>query len=158
MSINCACSIKILLITTAGNYIAHTQPIFKYLNILKIDGRYKLQMLTFLFNLIRDTLLSKLDIACPEQSPCRDPHTVFRKSDNLPYSVFIDQLLFIEFIDQVYKTLTNLRILVQFTSYDKTQHVVSKYNHLTMYGNRVLVFTLLFTVLGTAVSAQKMTS
>ena len=56
-------------------------------------------MLTFLFNLIRDTLLSKLDIACPEQSPCRDPHTVFRKSDNLPYSVFIDQLLFIEFID-----------------------------------------------------------
>ena len=64
----CLLQKKILRMVTASNYIAHTEPIFKNLNILKIEDLYKLKMLKFHFNLIRGTLPSKFDVFCPKQS------------------------------------------------------------------------------------------
>ena len=56
MSIACACSKKILRIVTSDNSIDHTEPIFKNLNLLKIEDLYKLKMWKFYFNVIKCTL------------------------------------------------------------------------------------------------------
>ena len=69
-NVNGLCSLqkKILRIATASDYIAHTEPIFKNLDMLNIEDLYKPKMLKFHFNLIRGTLPSKFDIFCPKQS------------------------------------------------------------------------------------------
>ena len=54
-------------IVTTRNYIAQSEPIFKNLNLFKID-LYKLNIFKFHFNLIRGTPPSKFDIFCPKQS------------------------------------------------------------------------------------------
>ena len=71
---------------SATNYI--TEPIFKTLNLIKMEDLYKLKMLKFHFNLIRSTFPSKFDIFCPKQSlgsncyKIRNPKYVLSKTKN----------------------------------------------------------------------------
>ena len=37
-------------------YLSHNEPLFKKLNVLKIDGMFKLRLLTFCFDLINNNL------------------------------------------------------------------------------------------------------
>ena len=39
-----------------SGYLSHSEPLFKKLNVLKIDGMFKLQLLTFRFDLINNNL------------------------------------------------------------------------------------------------------
>ena len=39
-----------------SGYLSHSEPLFKKLNVLKIDGMFKLQLLTFCFDLINNNL------------------------------------------------------------------------------------------------------
>ena len=39
-----------------SSYLSHSEPLFKKLNVLKIDGMFKLQLLTFYFDLINNNL------------------------------------------------------------------------------------------------------
>ena len=55
---------KIMLIATCSGYFAHTEPIFKNLNLLKLEDIYKLKVLKFYFNLIKGNLPSKFDVFC----------------------------------------------------------------------------------------------
>ena len=62
-----------------SNQIAHTELIFKNLNLPKIEDIYKLKMLKFHFNIIRGILPSKFDIFCPKQSLKRNPKCKVQK-------------------------------------------------------------------------------
>ena len=48
-------------IATCSGYFAHTELNFKNLNLLKLEDIYKLKVLKFYFNLIKDNLPSKFD-------------------------------------------------------------------------------------------------
>ena len=43
-------------IICSSGYLSHSEPLFKKLNVLKIDGMFKLQLLTFCFDLIHNNL------------------------------------------------------------------------------------------------------
>ena len=43
-------------IICSSGYLSHSNPLFKKLNVLKIDGMLKLQLLTFCFGLINNNL------------------------------------------------------------------------------------------------------
>ena len=43
-------------IICSSGYLSHSEPLFKQLNVLKIDGMFKLQLLTFCFDLINNNL------------------------------------------------------------------------------------------------------
>ena len=43
---------KAMRIICSSGYVSHSEPLFKKLNVLKIDGMFKLQLLTFCFDLI----------------------------------------------------------------------------------------------------------
>ena len=43
-------------IICSSGYLFHSEPLFKKLNVLKIDGLFKLQLLTFYFDLINNNL------------------------------------------------------------------------------------------------------
>ena len=43
-------------IICSSGYLCHSEPLFKKLNVLKIDGMFKLQLLTFCFDLINNNL------------------------------------------------------------------------------------------------------
>ena len=47
---------KAMQIMCSSGYLSHSEPLFKKLNVLKIDGMFKLQMLTFCFDLINNNL------------------------------------------------------------------------------------------------------
>ena len=47
---------KAMRIICSSCYLSHSEPLFKKLNVLKIDGMFKLQMLTFCFDLINNNL------------------------------------------------------------------------------------------------------
>ena len=40
----------------SSGYLSHSEPLFKKLNVLEIDGLFKLQLLTFCFDLINNNL------------------------------------------------------------------------------------------------------
>ena len=43
-------------IICSSGYLSYSEPLFKKLNVLKIDGLFKLQLLTFCFDLINNNL------------------------------------------------------------------------------------------------------
>ena len=43
-------------IICSSGYLCHSEPLFKKLNVLKIDGMVKLPLLTFCYDLINDNL------------------------------------------------------------------------------------------------------
>ena len=43
-------------IICSSGYLSHCKPLFKKLNVLKIGGMFKLQLLTFCFDLITNNL------------------------------------------------------------------------------------------------------
>ena len=45
---------KTIRIICSSGYLSHSEPLFKKLNVLKIDGMFKLQLLTFCFDLINN--------------------------------------------------------------------------------------------------------
>ena len=47
---------KAIRIICSSGYLSHNEPLFKKLNGLKIDGMFKLQLLTFCFDLINNNL------------------------------------------------------------------------------------------------------
>ena len=47
---------KAMLIICSSCYLFHSEPLFKKLNVLKIDGMFKLQLLPFCFDLINNNL------------------------------------------------------------------------------------------------------
>ena len=47
---------KAMRIICSSGYLSHSEPPFKKLNVLKIDGMFKLQLLTFCFDLINNNL------------------------------------------------------------------------------------------------------
>ena len=47
---------KAMRIISLSGYFSHSEPLFKKLNVLKIDGMFKLQLLTFCFDLINNNL------------------------------------------------------------------------------------------------------
>ena len=47
---------KAMRIICSSGYLSHTEPLFKKLNVLKIDGVFKLQLLLFCFDLINNNL------------------------------------------------------------------------------------------------------
>ena len=47
---------KAMQIICLSGYLSHSEPLFKKLNVLKIDGMFKLQLLTFCFDLINNNL------------------------------------------------------------------------------------------------------
>ena len=47
---------KAMRIICSRGYLSHSEPLFKKLNMLKLDGMFKLQLVTFCFDLINDNL------------------------------------------------------------------------------------------------------
>ena len=47
---------KAMRIIYSSGYISQSEPLFKKLNVLKIDGMFKLPLLTFCFDLINNNL------------------------------------------------------------------------------------------------------
>ena len=47
---------KVMRIICSSGYLSHSDPLFKKLNVLKIDGMFKHQLLTFFFYLINNNL------------------------------------------------------------------------------------------------------
>ena len=47
---------KAMRIICSSGYLSHSEPLFTKLNVLKIDGMFKLQLLTFCFDLINNNL------------------------------------------------------------------------------------------------------
>ena len=47
---------KAMRIICSSGYLSHSEPLFKKLNVLKIDDMFKLQLLTFCFDLINNNL------------------------------------------------------------------------------------------------------
>ena len=47
---------KAMRIICSSGYLSHSEPLFKKLNVLKIDGMFKLQLLTLCFDLINNNL------------------------------------------------------------------------------------------------------
>ena len=47
---------KAMRIIFSSGYLSHSEPLFKKLNMLTIDGMFKLQLLTFCFDLINNNL------------------------------------------------------------------------------------------------------
>ena len=47
---------KAMRIICSSGYLSHSEPLFKKPNVLKIDGLFKLQLLTFCFDLINNNL------------------------------------------------------------------------------------------------------
>ena len=47
---------KAMRIICSSGYLSHSEPLFKELNVLKIDGLFKLQLLTVFFDLISNNL------------------------------------------------------------------------------------------------------
>ena len=47
---------KAMRIICSSGYLSHSEPLFKKLNVLEIDGMFKLQLLTFCFDLINNNL------------------------------------------------------------------------------------------------------
>ena len=45
---------KAMRIICSSGYLSHSQPLFKKQNVLKIDGMFKLRLLTFCFDLINN--------------------------------------------------------------------------------------------------------
>ena len=47
---------KVMRIICSSGYLSHSEPLFKKLNVLKIDGMFKLQLVMFCFDLINNNL------------------------------------------------------------------------------------------------------
>ena len=47
---------KTMRVICSSGYLSHSEPLFKKLNVLKIDGMFKLQLLKFCFDLINNNL------------------------------------------------------------------------------------------------------
>ena len=58
---------KFLRIAKCSSSLAHTEPIFKHLNLLKIEYIYKFRVLKFYFNLVRGDLPSTFHMFSPKQ-------------------------------------------------------------------------------------------
>ena len=46
--------VSAMRIICSSGYLSHSEPLFKKLNVLKIDGMFKLQLLTFSFDLVNN--------------------------------------------------------------------------------------------------------
>ena len=55
---------KVVRIISNNKYNAYTDPIFKYLNILKLNDIYKLQLAKFFYKYIKNELARKCGEKC----------------------------------------------------------------------------------------------
>ena len=92
-----------LRIVVNTDYVAHSEPICKSLNILKVTDMFKIMIWKFYYKLMNGILPSYFDIMKPVLPPICDYHDVRRPIFHLPHIMheFAEQLIQYQLIRQL---------------------------------------------------------